>query len=246
MEPALASLAQATTAAWFTCNLQPSWPSCRCVQRQPCSRLPACSAVPLPLMLQVSGYSERNTWVRDPPQVTRVTRDQIVESVERSLQRLQTEHIDLLQVHWWVHTGRAGGWGWRLKQLESCLRQAQLPRLPSSRIEAALRLSCGCAASSQSGARCCCLAPGSRAYRLLAGITMCRRRDCAAGARPSGRQACNTDTFTQYAQSLEALCAMCASPGLKTCASLLQARPVCAPVRCWPLRPCPRARLHRL
>jgi diketogulonate reductase-like aldo/keto reductase len=50
--------------------------------------------------LQVSGYSERNVWVRDPPQTTRVQRDQIVQSVDRSLQRLGTDVIDLLQVHW--------------------------------------------------------------------------------------------------------------------------------------------------
>ncbi len=59
----------------------------------------------------MSGYSERNTWVRDPPETTRVTRDQIVQSVERSLQRLQTDHIDLLQVHWWVARSGPGHCG---------------------------------------------------------------------------------------------------------------------------------------
>jgi len=46
----------------------------------------------------VAGYSERMTWCRDPPRALRVNREQILESVDRSLQRLQTDHIDLLQV----------------------------------------------------------------------------------------------------------------------------------------------------
>ncbi|MEW5300933.1 MAG: hypothetical protein WDW36_003824 [Sanguina aurantia] len=52
------------------------------------------------LASKVSGFSERTTWVRDPPKTVRVNREQIVESVERSLQRLGTDHIDLLQIHW--------------------------------------------------------------------------------------------------------------------------------------------------
>lgn len=43
--------------------------------------------------VQVSGFSERTTWVRDPPKAVRVNKEQIVESVERSLQRLGTDHI---------------------------------------------------------------------------------------------------------------------------------------------------------
>ncbi|GLC48801.1 hypothetical protein PLESTB_000149900 [Pleodorina starrii] len=52
------------------------------------------------LATKVSGYSERGTWVRNPPRTLRVTREQIVESVDASLKRLQVDHIDLLQIHW--------------------------------------------------------------------------------------------------------------------------------------------------
>eukprot|EP00197_Chlamydomonas_leiostraca_P005555 CAMPEP_0202867978 /NCGR_PEP_ID=MMETSP1391-20130828/9902_1 /ASSEMBLY_ACC=CAM_ASM_000867 /TAXON_ID=1034604 /ORGANISM="Chlamydomonas leiostraca, Strain SAG 11-49" /LENGTH=386 /DNA_ID=CAMNT_0049548071 /DNA_START=29 /DNA_END=1189 /DNA_ORIENTATION=- len=52
------------------------------------------------LASKISGYSERTTWVRDPPRTTRVTREQIKESVDASLKRLGTDHIDLLQIHW--------------------------------------------------------------------------------------------------------------------------------------------------
>jgi len=52
------------------------------------------------LATKVSGQSERNTWVRDPPEVTRVTPKQIIQSVDSSLKRLQTDYIDLLQIHW--------------------------------------------------------------------------------------------------------------------------------------------------
>lgn len=60
------------------------------------------------LRAQVSGYSERTTWVRSPPRTTRVSPDQIVESVDASLARLQTDHIDLLQIHWWASVARGG------------------------------------------------------------------------------------------------------------------------------------------
>lgn len=52
------------------------------------------------LATKVSGYSERTTWVRNPQRTTRVTADQIKESVDASLKRLQVDHVDLLQIHW--------------------------------------------------------------------------------------------------------------------------------------------------
>ena len=48
-------------------------------------------------VLQVSGYSDK-TWLRS--QGTRVNPEQIEQSVNDSLQRLQTDHLDLLQIHW--------------------------------------------------------------------------------------------------------------------------------------------------
>jgi len=47
---------------------------------------------------KVAGYNERFTWLRGGP--TRVTRDQIHQSVDASLERLGVEHLDLLQIHW--------------------------------------------------------------------------------------------------------------------------------------------------
>lgn len=48
----------------------------------------------------MAGYSERIDWLRDAGAPTRVSRDQILESVDASLKRLGTDHVDLLQVHW--------------------------------------------------------------------------------------------------------------------------------------------------
>merc|ERR1719182_1006368 len=47
---------------------------------------------------KVAGYNERFTWLRGGP--TRVTREQIHQSVDASLERLGVEHLDLLQIHW--------------------------------------------------------------------------------------------------------------------------------------------------
>lgn len=50
------------------------------------------------LATKVCGYNDRFTWFRDGP--TRVSEAQITASVDASLRRLGTDHIDLLQVHW--------------------------------------------------------------------------------------------------------------------------------------------------
>lgn len=52
------------------------------------------------LATKVSGYSDRLTYLRNPPRTTRVERAQIKESVEASLKRLGIDSIDLLQIHW--------------------------------------------------------------------------------------------------------------------------------------------------
>lgn len=47
---------------------------------------------------QVAGRSDRLKWLRDDGQGTRVNRKNIIEAVDKSLKRLDTDYIDLLQV----------------------------------------------------------------------------------------------------------------------------------------------------
>ena len=52
---------------------------------------------------QVAGFGKHNPYLRaDTVDAVRVTPAQIAASVDASLARLGTDHIDLLQIHWCV------------------------------------------------------------------------------------------------------------------------------------------------
>mmetsp|Transcript_8241 Transcript_8241/g.19111 ORF Transcript_8241/g.19111 Transcript_8241/m.19111 type:complete len:131 (+) Transcript_8241:127-519(+) len=54
------------------------------------------------LATKVAGRSDRINWLprRKPETPARVTKEQIIDSVDASLKRLGTDYIDLLQIHW--------------------------------------------------------------------------------------------------------------------------------------------------
>lgn len=49
---------------------------------------------------KVCGYSNEVTWCRSNEQPTRINREQIFEAVDNQLKRLDTDYIDILQLHW--------------------------------------------------------------------------------------------------------------------------------------------------
>jgi len=54
------------------------------------------------LATKVAGRSDRISWLprRRPETLAEVTKEQILDSVDASLERLGVDYIDLLQIHW--------------------------------------------------------------------------------------------------------------------------------------------------
>ena len=76
---------------------------------------PLASPAPSPHPAAVSGYG-RQSWLREGGALPRVNASNIEEALDKSLQRLGTDHVDLLQVHWPdryvpLFGESVGGWG---------------------------------------------------------------------------------------------------------------------------------------
>ena len=54
----------------------------------------------LVISTKICGFSDEITWVRKGEVGTRVTKQQVFEAVDAQLNRLNTDYIDLLQIHW--------------------------------------------------------------------------------------------------------------------------------------------------
>jgi aryl-alcohol dehydrogenase-like predicted oxidoreductase len=54
------------------------------------------------LATKISGRSDRIHWLprKDPDTLAALTREQILYSVDASLQRLEVDYVDLIQLHW--------------------------------------------------------------------------------------------------------------------------------------------------
>lgn len=65
---------------------------------------------------QVAGRSDRLKWLRDDGKGTRVDRKNIIEAVDKSLKRLDTDYIDLLQVRTWQAYSFGNSRGMRVQQ----------------------------------------------------------------------------------------------------------------------------------
>jgi aryl-alcohol dehydrogenase-like predicted oxidoreductase len=49
---------------------------------------------------KICGFSDEITWCRNNGEGTRITKDQVIEAVDKQLKRLNTDYIDLLHINW--------------------------------------------------------------------------------------------------------------------------------------------------